>query len=131
LVAVFLAGCGAASTPTAAAQRTSLPTPTPQPTMAPTAVAKTVGETIDLLYCAEAPKSDWCKTLVKQDGAYTIEVKDDLVNIRMDLRLNKKGKAAAMVACQNIAVAHFDENGQPLPVKEYWVLDKTGVGGHE
>jgi hypothetical protein len=31
-----------------------------------------------------------------------------------------------MKACQNIAVAHFHENAEPLPVTESRILDETG-----
>lgn len=120
LVAVFLAGCGAAATPT------PRPTATPEPTRSPAQIAAIISDSIDLLYCAEEPSPDWCGNLVGKPGAYAVEVDDDLVQIRMTFKSDKKGEAAAMKACQNIAVAHFDDNAEPLGVTEYWVLDKGG-----
>ena len=104
----ILAGCSGTTPTTAPA------TAIPSATHSPADVARIVGESIDLLYCGEAPKPAWCATLTVAAGHYDIGVTETMLAIGTHLGTNTKGKALAADLCASVAAASFDDNAVPL-----------------
>lgn len=103
---VILTGCGGAETPAP----TTRPDPAAEPTRAPAEIVRIVDESIDLLYCGEDPKPEWCAALTVTDDGYDIGVDGMLLAIGT----HALSAALAEDLCSSLSAAHFDEDGVDL-----------------
>jgi PBP1b-binding outer membrane lipoprotein LpoB len=123
-LAILVAGCdGAATTPAAPS---STPAATEEPTRSDAEIAAVLIDTVDEVYCGEAPKPAWCKAIAKVGKSYAIEVDRTTVFVASKLPNNTAGKKLAMSMCRDLAATHFDENGIDLGVAHFHVFDGTG-----
>ncbi|MFL5671976.1 MAG: hypothetical protein ACJ77C_07790 [Chloroflexota bacterium] len=133
VVGLVVAGCAgpaATTAPTAAPTATALPTGAPTatslPTRAPADIAAELGDSVDVLYCANDPKADWCASLPRKGKLYTFDVQATSVFIATNLADNAEGRQLAGWMCPDIAALHYDEHAVDLGVRQFHVLDRTG-----
>jgi len=89
-------------------------------------VAAILNDSIDLLYCGEAPKPKWCASIARRGKAYNIEVDGNSVFIIAKLTNSSKSRATAAAMCADIAAANFDADAKPLGLDHFHVFDKNG-----
>jgi hypothetical protein len=127
LIVTGCAGAGGTATPTAPPSApTAAPTATPEPTRAPADIVAVLGDSVDVLYCTDDPKADWCASLARKAKLYNIDVQATSVFIATKLADNAEGRQLADWMCRDIAALHYDENAVDLGVRQFHVLDKTG-----
>lgn len=73
-----------------------------------------VAENIDLVYCGEKPRPEWCKSLHRVDGAPDVAVEGTSLFVATTMASTSKARKLADDMCTAIAAASFDENAQPI-----------------
>lgn len=122
VVALLLVACaGASPTPVSAP-----PTPTPAATRTNAEIAAILSDSVDVVFCAEAPKPSWCSQIRKNGKLYAIEVDGTTVFVGSKLPNTKAGKKAALAMCKDLAPLHFDDDAKDLGVAHFHVFDASG-----
>ena len=116
LVLILLTGCSTSAPQPAATQKplpTAVPTPTP---VVYSDAQKTalVADNIDVVYCGEPPKPDWCGKLHRVNGSPDVAVEGTSLFVATTMAVTATARSIAVKMCSAIAVASFDDNAQPI-----------------